>query len=76
MAASSNMEREVELDFAGMYVERAAQTVARWLTERPFASRERGLGQFQMDNGVIWSSEIYHRVQAALDKLAPTDQSS
>ena len=76
MAASSNIEREVELDFAGMYVERAAQTVAAWLNEQPLASREQGLGRFQREDGVIWSPEIYHRVQAALDKLSPTNQSS
>jgi hypothetical protein len=71
VAASSNIEHEVELDFAGMYVERAAQTVAAWLKEEPLASREQGLGRFQMEDGVIWSPETFHRVRAALDKLAP-----
>jgi hypothetical protein len=76
VVASSNIEREVELDFAGMYVERAAETIAAWLTAHPLASRERGLGRFQMEDGVIWSPEMYHRVRAALDKLVPANQSS
>jgi hypothetical protein len=68
---SSNLEREVELDFAGEYVEHAAETVAAWLKDGPVSSREQALGRFQAANDVIWSPEIYHRVQAALDKLAP-----
>ena len=70
VTSSKNLEREVEIDFAGEYAERAAHTVAAWLRDDPLGSREQAIGRFQAANEVIWSPEIYHRVQAVLDKLA------
>ncbi len=67
---SSNIQR-AELDFAEAYVERAAVTIATWLRQQSVSSREQGIGRFQVANDVIWSAEIYHRVQAALEKLCP-----
>ena len=70
MVTPAKLEREVGLDVANEYVERAAETVATWLREEAVPSREQAIGRFQVANDVIWSPEIYHRVQAVLDKLA------
>jgi hypothetical protein len=65
------MESEAELDFIGEYVEHVAKTVAASMREQPtVTSREQAIGRFQVANDVIWPPEIYHRVQAVLDKLA------
>ena len=66
---SANLERGVQLDLVEHYVHRAAQTIAGWLRDQPLASRDRGIGRYQIADDTIWSAEIYHRVQAALDRL-------
>lgn len=66
---SANLERGVQLDLVEHYVHRAAQTIADWLRDQPFVSRDRGIGRYQIADDTIWSPEIYHRVQAALDRL-------
>ena len=66
---SANLERGVQLDLVEHYVHRAAQTIAGWLRDQPLASRDRGIGRYQIADDTIWSPEIYHRVQAALDRL-------
>jgi len=60
-------ERDLEFD----YVENTATTLANWLSEEPSISRGQAMGRFQVANDVIWSPEIYHRIQAALDKRRP-----
>ena len=70
MGISAKLESEVELDVANEYIQHAAEMVATWLREEPVPSREQAIGRFQVENDVIWSPEVYHRVQAALDKLA------
>ncbi len=67
----SAFKHSAEFDLVEVYVERTAQMIAQWLREQPAASHEEGLGRFQIAEDVIWSAEIYHRVQAALDKLCP-----
>jgi hypothetical protein len=59
------MESEAELDFIGEYVDHVAKTVTTLMREQPtVTSREQAIGRFQVANDVIWSPEIYHRVQA------------
>src|SRR6516162_3619608 len=66
---SANLDRGVQLDLVEHYVHRAAQTIADWLRDQPFVSRDRGIGRYQIADDTIWSPDIYHRVQAALDRL-------
>jgi hypothetical protein len=64
---------ETDHDIIGEYVEHAAKTVAALTREQPMlVSREQAIGRFQIENDVIWSPEIYHRVTAVLDRLLLT----
>ena len=60
-------EPDIEFD----YVVTAATTIADWLSEEPATSRAEIMSRFQIVEDVIWSAEIYHRVNAALDRLSP-----
>lgn len=62
------MLHQTEGDLEFDYVETAATTLANWLSEEPAISRQEVMGRFQVANDVIWSPEIYHRINAALNK--------